>query len=145
MATIPTWRTSLVREGRAEFKVNAPHMAAQVLVDLIGDRPQEVVAVVALDTHLRPIGASIVTVGTTDEAPVDIPAVLRFVLLTGAPRFVIGHNHPSGSTTPSKADIASMQRVRTAAQTVGLELVDALILGDQHFSLQDSGLLEEAG
>lgn len=66
---------------------------------------------------------------------------VRFLLLTGVPRFVVGHNHPSGSTAPSQADMSSMQRVRRAADTVGLEMVDALVLGDAPVSLRTQGLL----
>lgn len=114
----------------------------QVLRDLIGDRPQEVVAVAALDIKLHPVGASIVGMGRADEAPVDTAAILRFVLLTGAPAFVVGHNHPSGSNEPSPADIASMRHLGEAAQIVGLRMVDAFVLGEESAGLREQGVLE---
>lgn len=125
---IPTWRTALVREGAASFRVDTPDKAAEVLRQLIGDRAQETVAVIALDYNYAPVAATVTNVGGTAQVPLDISAVLRFVLLTGAPGFIVGHNHPFGSAEPSEDDIQSSRRLQMAAKITGLELVDVLII-----------------
>jgi DNA repair protein RadC len=52
------------------------------------------------------------------------------------------HNHPSGDTTPSRADIEMTRQVREAARAVGISLHDHLIIGRSgHASFKAMGLL----
>ena len=52
------------------------------------------------------------------------------------------HNHPSGDTTPSKADIDMTRAVAKAVTAVGIALHDHVIIGrGRHTSLRDMGLL----
>jgi DNA repair protein RadC len=52
------------------------------------------------------------------------------------------HNHPSGDTTPSKADIEVTRSVARALATVGISLHDHVVIGrGRHSSFKSSGLL----
>jgi DNA repair protein RadC len=52
------------------------------------------------------------------------------------------HNHPSGDSTPSKADIAVTKDIVKAAEPLGVIVHDHLIMGrGRHTSLRDLGLL----
>ena len=52
------------------------------------------------------------------------------------------HNHPSGDTTPSKADIAITKDIVNAGKPLGVTVHDHLIIGrGRHTSLRDMGLL----
>ena len=52
------------------------------------------------------------------------------------------HNHPSGDPTPSEADIAMTERIRAAAEVLGLTLHDHLIIGkSRELSFRSEGLL----
>lgn len=56
----------------------------------------------------------------------------------------LAHSHPSGDASPSREDITTTIRIRSAAPLVGVELVDHLIVGDGSWlSLRESGLLDE--
>lgn len=73
-------------------------------------------------------GAFGVVVGTRD--------VLREVLRDGAPAFVVVHNHPSGDPTPSAEDLHFTERLSLAAETVGVPLLDHVVVGrDGYVSL----------
>lgn len=39
------------------------------------------------------------------------------------------HNHPSGDPTPSRADIEMTRQVMAAAQALGLQVHDHLVVG----------------
>ncbi len=41
---------------------------------------------------------------------------------------VLAHNHPSGRTVPSQADLAFTQRLLDAGDLLGIQVVDHLIL-----------------
>jgi len=55
---------------------------------------------------------------------------------------IIAHNHPSGTLSASRADIAITQRLDEVSKLVGIELLDHVILAkDGFYSFSDEGLL----
>ena len=68
----------------------------------------------------------------------------RIILQTQQVGNLVGvvHNHPSGDTTPSRADIEMTQEVKAAAQVLGIVLHDHVIIGNgRHLSFRREGLL----
>ena len=54
----------------------------------------------------------------------------------------IVHNHPSGDTQPSAADIAMTEELRSAAEKLGIAIHDHLVIGRAgHSSFRSLGLL----
>jgi DNA repair protein RadC len=53
------------------------------------------------------------------------------------------HNHPSGHTSPSEADLhlQLIKRVAAAAQILQIHFLDHVIVGQGFFSFQEAGLL----
>lgn len=103
---------------------------------------QEFFGVLCLDARQQPIGFVTVSLGGIASAAVDIRIVLKPPLLTNASAFIVTHNHPSGDPSPSPEDVALTERISKAAQTMGLRLLDHVIVTDtQSFSFLDSGLL----
>ena len=80
--------------------------------------------------------------GTVDQAPVYPREVARRALELAASAAILVHNHPSGDPTPSRADIEITKEVARAAQTLGVQLHDHLIVGRSgHVSFKSQGLL----
>ena len=67
--------------------------------------------------------------GTVDHIPVYPREILKRALDLNASSVVMMHNHPSGDANPSNADIEATKEVRRLLETVGIQLVDHLILG----------------
>ena len=80
--------------------------------------------------------------GTVDHTPVYPREVVKRALELGASAIVMVHNHPSGDPTPSREDIAMTKEVKAAAQVLGIELHDHLVVGRSgHTSFRSKGLL----
>jgi len=80
--------------------------------------------------------------GTVDHTPVYPREVVKRALELGASALILVHNHPSGDTTPSQADIAVTREVVAAATPLGIEVHDHIIVGREgHSSLRGLGLL----
>ena len=80
--------------------------------------------------------------GTVDHTPVYPREVVRKALEHGASAMIMVHNHPSGDTTPSKADIEMTTEVAKAASALGIVLHDHVIVGRSgHTSFKAAGLL----
>jgi DNA repair protein RadC len=56
---------------------------------------------------------------------------------------ILAHNHLSGSTEPSQADLDATRSVAAGLRVIQVELLDHLILADADFlSLRQSGFLD---
>ena len=95
-----------------------------------------------LDAQNRLLAKETITIGslnTTRTHPREIlyPAIQHLAL-----GFVLVHNHPSGSLTPSVDDVEFTRSVRRAGELIGIELYDHLIVSARGFvSLKEKGLL----
>lgn len=66
--------------------------------------------------------------GTIDQTPVYPREVVKMALLHEASAIIIAHNHPSGNTKPSKADIMMTKAVAEACKAVNVTLHDHVIV-----------------
>lgn len=80
--------------------------------------------------------------GTVDHTPVYPREVIKRALDLGASALILVHNHPSGDTKPSKADIYMTMEIQDAGHKLGIELHDHIIVsGSGHTSFKNEGLL----
>lgn len=105
------------------------------------DKTCEHAVVLALDAKLHPLGHTIVTVGGTASASIDVRQVLREALrYDRATRFAFCHNHPSGSPTPSRQDDQLTEQLKRASLAIQMPMIDHIILGEnEYYSYSDSG------
>ncbi|MCX2454775.1 RadC family protein [Lacticaseibacillus nasuensis] len=109
-----------------------PELAEHLMVRCSGVT-QEVIIVIFLDTQNRVIQETEVARGGMDSAVVDPRVVFRQGLLVNAAQLILAHNHPSGVTVPSEADIAVTERFIGAGQLMGMALADHLIIGAHNY------------
>jgi DNA repair protein RadC len=80
--------------------------------------------------------------GTVDHTPVYPREVVKCALELGATALILVHNHPSGDSTPSKADIEMTKEVRDVADKLGIVLHDHVIVSKGgHSSFKTLGLI----
>ena len=81
--------------------------------------------------------------GTVNLAVVYPREILRHALIANASAFILIHNHPSGNTKPSDADIRLTRTISEAGRTLNVLVHDHLILGEagQFFSFREEGLM----
>ncbi len=73
---------------------------------------------------------------------VDVRLVLKKALELAAIGLILCHNHPSGNVKPSRADRNLTDKIKTAANTMDIKLLDHLIITEKaYFSFADEGLL----
>ncbi len=80
--------------------------------------------------------------GTVDHTPVYPREVVKRALELGATALILVHNHPSGDSEPSRADVDMTRAVRDACSGVGVVLHDHVIVSKAgHVSFKSMGLL----
>lgn len=106
------------------------------------DLPHEEFWVLYLNTACRILDNQLIGRGGNDFTPVDVRIILRFALQNKAHSFILIHNHPSGTRTPSQADRELTIKIHEAAKLMDLRVNDHLIFTDDgYYSFRDEGLL----
>ena len=122
--------------------LNSPTTVRDYLhLKLVGE-PNEVFAVVFLDTQHQVLAYEPMFKGTIDQTSVYPRVVVQRALALNASAVILAHQHPSGVTEPSSADRALTDRLKAALTTVDVRVVDHFIVGKgTPYSFAESGLL----
>ena len=85
--------------------------------------------VIFLDRKNQLIADEVMGHGTVDHAPVYPREIARRALELAASALILVHNHPSGDTTPSRADIDMTREIIDALTPLEITVHDHLIVG----------------
>jgi DNA repair protein RadC len=147
--SLPVYDLRLVRARKplrlAESHATCASQAALALHSLIGLADREQLAALFLNARNAIVGAHVVAIGSSGSiGTVDVSCVFRAAMVGQARALILGHNHPSGDTTPSRDDIETTRALVEASRVVKLPIVDHLIVTQdpaRWASLRDMGLM----
>ena len=103
--------------------------------------PEEHVWLLTMNSKLRVTSVFELSHGTVDMALITPREVFMRALLTGSTSVAIVHNHPSLDENPSKEDESIAKRLKEAGNTLGVSLIDFMIVGDNYFSFKEEGMI----
>ncbi len=139
--------TRVAREQIRDIPIDTPERIHDFFAPQLRHLAQEQVVVAVLDTRLRHIGTTVVSIGTVSESSAHPREVLRPVITRGAHGFVLIHNHPSGDPSPSRSDEVVTRRLVEAAKLMQVHFLDHVIIGRPspgrmpYFSFRESGVV----
>jgi DNA repair protein RadC len=84
----------------------------------------------ALNTRHRLVAHYTVSQGDIAASIVSPRLVYVPALLANASAVIVAHNHPSGDLSPSADDFAVQERLRRAGDTLGVKLLDFVIVNE---------------
>jgi DNA repair protein RadC len=87
-----------------------------------------------LDKKNRLIADEAQSIGTVDHAPVYPREVMHRALALGATALILVHNHPSGDSTPSNADVEMTRKLIAAGKPLNVAVHDHLVIGREGVS-----------
>ncbi|MCA9755676.1 MAG: DNA repair protein RadC [Candidatus Eisenbacteria bacterium] len=141
LAALEIGRRVFGRSGLSERAIRSPEDLMPLVEHFAHARREHFVAVL-LNTRHRPIAVEVVSVGSLASSIVHPREVFRPAIERGAAALLLVHNHPSGEVTPSDDDLEITQRLVRVGETIGIEVLDHLILGSGNpFSMREAGLL----
>jgi DNA repair protein RadC len=115
---------------------SALRSAAQVH-ELLGAELQglerETFQVLCLDGKHRLKTRELVSIGSLTTSIVHPREVFRPAIRAAAAAVICAHNHPSGDPEPSQEDHEVTRRLQQAGRTLGIPLLDHVVLGDGRF------------
>lgn len=116
-----------MREGEL---LTSPDLVRRYLSSQLRHRPQEVFAVLFLDSQHRLLTYDELFFGTIDSANVYPREVVKAAMARNAAAVILAHNHPSGVAEPSDADRRITERLQKALDLVGVRVLDHMVVGD---------------
>lgn len=122
-------------------KTSSPEAAAQYVRDM-EEFDREFGVVLHLDTKNNVVGTEIVSTGSINAAVVHPREVFKGAILNNSASIIFLHNHPSGDPTPSNNDLEITDRLKSTGETMGIELVDSIIVGQdgKYYSMRESNV-----
>lgn len=128
----------------SKVHIGTPQDAAAFLMPRLRYAGKEQVAVVLLDAKNRVLGTEIISEGSLTESVVHPREVFQPAIMHHAASVVIAHNHPSGDPNPSREDRKVTSLLRQAGQTLGIPVLDHVIIGDgTYYSFKEYGTLTD--
>ena len=128
-AAIELARRALASAMSERPMLNTPDIVKDYLRLSLGHERVEVFVALWLDAQHRLIEMQILFRGTLTQTSVYPREVVRAALSKNAAAVILAHNHPSGSTAPSQADLSLTQLLKSALALVDVTVLDHCIVG----------------
>jgi DNA repair protein RadC len=97
------------------------------------DLSKEQLRGIYLNAHYKVIHDEVVSMGTIDTNIVHPREVFKPAVEYAASGLILVHNHPSGSTDPSEADLETTKQLVAAGELLGITLIDHIIVTRAEF------------
>jgi len=129
-------------EALKKMKINSSISVFELMQPVIGELPHEEFWIIYLNNSNKVILKHQLSKGGITGTLVDVRLVLKTALEVGAVGLILVHNHPSGTLKPSKADTDLTQKLKIAAQSLDLKVLDHLIITEKaYYSFADESVL----
>ena len=104
-------------------------------------KDQEHFIAVFMNSQNQIISTEVISSGSLATAAVFPREIVKRLLALEAGSIIVGHNHPSGETTPSNSDRALTKKLQRGLEAIDVSLLDHLVIGHGFYSFSDQGLL----
>lgn len=116
-----------------KIKIMTPRDVANLLMDELKFEKREKIKELILNTKNILVKMMDISYGGTNSAMMEPKDVLYEAIKMNQPKIILVHNHPSGDPKPSHEDINITKRIRDAAELMGIELLDHIIIGEDKY------------
>ena len=117
------------RLGKRGATFDSPQAVKDYCMLELGGLEHEVFGCLFLDSQHRLIEFRRMFTGTLSQTSVYPREVVKAALACNAGAVILTHNHPSGSTEPSRADEYLTSTLKAALALVDVRIIDHMIVG----------------
>ena len=132
-----------IDDAASEHVLNSSERAGKYLLTRYSGKKRELVYQLCLDQKGKLLACKLLGEGGVTAAAVDVRQVVENAILTSASAVILAHNHPSGIALPSREDYDVTDRAKAALATIGVTLMDHIIVADGDFvSMAENGIIQ---
>jgi DNA repair protein RadC len=142
IAALELGRRRRSEDALQQKKISSSLSVFELMQPIIGELPHEEFWIIYLNNSNKVIHKNQLSKGGITGTLVDVRLVLKTAIEVGAVGLILTHNHPSGSLKPSEADNQITQKLKLAADSLDIKVIDHLIITEKtYFSFADESLL----
>lgn len=119
-------------DGKKPMVIRTASQVYAYLKDM-QDLPKEHLRGLYLDSHYQLIHDEVISIGSLTSNIIHPREVFRPALEYSASAVILAHNHPSGISKPSEADIVITQQIVEAGKILGISLLDHVVIAKGKF------------
>ncbi|MFJ4144948.1 DNA repair protein RadC [Pseudomonas sp. NPDC089734] len=135
-------RRHMAETLRRDSVLESPLQVRRYLKAMLRQELHEVFGCLFLDSKNRVMAFEILFHGTINAAYVHPRQVVKRAMVHNAASVILCHNHPSGITDPSQADVDLTKRLKQALALIDVRVLDHVIVGDgEPLSMVEMGLV----
>ena len=94
---------------------------------------QEHFVALFLDTKNKLIAKETIFKGTISYSTIHPREIFKLAVKHSAYSIIVVHNHPSGNSTPSSADIELTKKLQDSGNMIGIPVLDHIIIGNNNY------------
>ena len=123
-------------------KITSSQSVFDIMQTQIGDLAHEEFWILYLNNDNKLLHRGQLSKGGMTGTVVDVRLILKKALSLNAIGLIMAHNHPSEKTMPSEQDKTITQKLKHAARTLDIKVLDHLIVTQHnYYSFADEGIL----
>ena len=131
-------RYSLESSGKKKKPISSPADVYKIMIPHMKSLDHEECWVLLLISANIVLSSIRISTGTVRTCPIDAARISKAAIIAGATGVILAHNHPSGSPSPSAADIKETTKLKSALDTFSSSLVDHIIFAEgRYYSFAD--------
>lgn len=135
-------RRSLASKTEDQTYIRSTGDAGRVLCASFRNRQDESIRLLCLNAAGKLLKNAEISSGDVNAVHFSMRKIAETAISTRAVSVILAHNHPGGSLMPSAEDIDATNSANEALKTVGVHLLDHLIIaGSDYCSLREEGYL----
>lgn len=138
---------SILRAEAEDEEISCTQKAKDLFLARMGYHCEyESVMAVFLDTKEKIISCEVISQGSVNCSIILPQKIAKRAILLDATSVIVGHNHPSLSTTPSMEDISVTKNLLSGLRLLDIRLLDHIIVGgNQALSMLEKGIVDFKG
>ncbi len=142
IAALELGRRRREAEGLKRDKITSSKDAADIFQSALSDIKHEEFWILLLNRANKIIGKHVISKGGVAGTVVDLKILFKIAIENLASSVILCHNHPSGNTKPSEADITLTKKIKESGTLLDISILDHIIIADlSFFSFADEGMM----
>lgn len=115
------------------IRIKMPKDVADLFMQEFRNEKQEKLKMILLNTKNEVVKNIDIKTGSINEIQVRPAEILKEVIKEEVNKFILIHNHPSGDSTPSKADFDFTERIEKCSSLLKLNFLDHIVIGKDNY------------
>lgn len=139
MAAIELGRRFVIeKQENPDKAITCAQDAYALLIPSMKGLDHEQAWVILLNRANKVLSTQALGIGCNDTVAIGTKEIVKLAIEKGASAMILAHNHPSGTASPSNADIMITKQLHDSCKMCGLVLVDHIIVcDDKYYSFAD--------